>query len=216
MYMCMPVDEVARKIETRATWGAARRIVSRHACHISRIGKVDRTSRRHQTCHFRKRATSEPAEGPTPRTGSVSQGIVNFPSELCGRRSGVFTEVACLVTPDNCNYLQLRPISLLRLSLLRVVDSNFPANSAWTWELRYLRFRFCLSLLHWVKQNRTSLQAAVVRAGALAWRDLHVEIVRGTTCAPPRRQESFSETITVPQRVIRTTTTFHRWLECHF
>ena len=33
------------------------------------------------------------------RTGSMSRDIVNFPSELCRRRSGMFTEVACLVPP---------------------------------------------------------------------------------------------------------------------
>ena len=34
------------------------------------------------------------------RTGSISRDIVNFPSELCRRRSGVFTEVSLLVLPD--------------------------------------------------------------------------------------------------------------------
>ena len=33
------------------------------------------------------------------RTGSISRDIVNLPSELCRRRSGVFTEVARLVPP---------------------------------------------------------------------------------------------------------------------
>ena len=33
------------------------------------------------------------------RTGSISRDIVNFPSELCRRRSGIFTEVARLVPP---------------------------------------------------------------------------------------------------------------------
>ena len=32
--------------------------------------------------------------------GSVSQDIVNFPSELCWLRSGMFTEVARLVPPE--------------------------------------------------------------------------------------------------------------------
>ena len=39
----------------------------------------------------------------------------------------------------------LRPISLLRLSLLRFLDSNFPASSLWTLEFNPLKFRFCLS-----------------------------------------------------------------------
>ena len=34
------------------------------------------------------------------RTGSISRDIVNFPSELCRRRSCMFTEVARLVPPD--------------------------------------------------------------------------------------------------------------------
>ena len=33
------------------------------------------------------------------RTASILLDIVNFTSELCRRRSGVFTEVACLVPP---------------------------------------------------------------------------------------------------------------------
>ena len=33
------------------------------------------------------------------RMVSSSRYIVNFPSELCGRRRGMFTEVARLVTP---------------------------------------------------------------------------------------------------------------------
>ena len=32
-------------------------------------------------------------------TGSISRDVVNFPSELCRRRSGMFTEVAPLVPP---------------------------------------------------------------------------------------------------------------------
>ena len=31
------------------------------------------------------------------RRGSISRDVVNFPSELCSRRSGVFTEVECSV-----------------------------------------------------------------------------------------------------------------------
>ena len=38
----------------------------------------------------------------------------------------------------------LRPISLLRLSLPRFVDSNFPGNSLWTRASHPLRLRFCL------------------------------------------------------------------------
>ena len=37
------------------------------------------------------------------RTGSISRNM-NFPSELCRRRSGMFTEVARLVPPESCYY----------------------------------------------------------------------------------------------------------------
>ena len=42
---------------------------------------------------------------------------------------------------------ELHPISLrlLRLPLLRFVDSNFPGNSPWPWEFDPLTLRFCLS-----------------------------------------------------------------------
>ena len=50
-----------------------------------------------------KRATSVNVQLPCLRkdlrTGSNSRAIVNFPSELCRRRSGVFTEDTCLLPP---------------------------------------------------------------------------------------------------------------------
>ena len=56
---------------------------------------------RRQTCHFRKRATSVPAEGPAYRLDFAKLfDFVNFPSELCRRRSGMVTEVARLVLPE--------------------------------------------------------------------------------------------------------------------
>ena len=39
----------------------------------------------------------------------------------------------------------LRPISLLRLSLLRFVDSDLPGDSRWTWEFHPFNLRLCLS-----------------------------------------------------------------------
>ena len=39
----------------------------------------------------------------------------------------------------------LRPISLLTLSLLRLLDSNFPGNPLWAWEFHPLELRLCLS-----------------------------------------------------------------------
>ena len=38
-----------------------------------------------------------------------------------------------------------RPISLLRLSLLRLLDSNFPGNVLWAWKLHPLELRLYLS-----------------------------------------------------------------------
>ena len=35
--------------------------------------------------------------------------------------------------------------SPIRLSLLRLLDSNFPGNSLWAWEFHPLKSRFCLS-----------------------------------------------------------------------
>ena len=40
---------------------------------------------------------------------------------------------------------RLRPISLLRLSLLRLLDSNFPGNSLPAWEFHPLILILCLS-----------------------------------------------------------------------
>ena len=39
----------------------------------------------------------------------------------------------------------LRPISLLTLSLLTLLDSNFPVNPLWAWEFHPLNLRLCLS-----------------------------------------------------------------------
>ena len=50
----------------------------------------------HQPCHFRKRATSAPAEGLA--YGLDFARVISL--ELCMRRSRMFTEVACLVPPD--------------------------------------------------------------------------------------------------------------------
>ena len=40
---------------------------------------------------------------------------------------------------------ELRPISLLTLSLLRLLDSNFAGNPRWAWELHPFELRLCLS-----------------------------------------------------------------------
>ena len=41
-----------------------------------------------------------------------------------------------------CACMRVRPISLLRLSLLRLLDSNFPGSPPWAWEFHPLRLRF--------------------------------------------------------------------------
>ena len=40
---------------------------------------------------------------------------------------------------------ELRPISLLTLSLLRLLDSTFPVNSLWAWEFHPFELRLRLS-----------------------------------------------------------------------
>ena len=52
-----------------------------------------------RTCHFRKNVQL-PCLQKDLCTESISRDFVNFPSELCRRRSGMFTEVACLMPPD--------------------------------------------------------------------------------------------------------------------
>ena len=56
-----------------------------------------------------KRATSVNVQLPCLqkdlRTGSISRDILNFPSELCSCRSGVFTEVARSVPPGGARLL---------------------------------------------------------------------------------------------------------------
>ena len=43
----------------------------------------------------------------------------------------------------------IRPISLLTLSLLRLLDSNFPGNPQWTWEFHPFKLIWCLSQTLW-------------------------------------------------------------------
>ena len=47
--------------------------------------------------------------------------------------------------PLRWGFEEPRPISLLRVSLLRFVDSNFPGDVPWTWEFHPLNLRFRLS-----------------------------------------------------------------------
>ena len=46
----------------------------------------------------------------------------------------------------------IRPIPLLTLSLLTLLDSNFQVNSLWTWEFHPLKLRLCSSQTLWNPQ----------------------------------------------------------------
>ena len=46
----------------------------------------------------------------------------------------------------------VRPISLLTLPVLTLLDSNFPGNPLWTWEFHPFKFRLCLSQTPWNPQ----------------------------------------------------------------
>ena len=63
-------------------------------------------SRMRQTCHFRKRASSAPADGPA--YGLDFARHCEIPPDLCRRGSGLFTEVARLVPPEVCIFILRR------------------------------------------------------------------------------------------------------------
>ena len=83
---------VRRGVDRRARSGCPARCAA--------TGAAPEPEGTHQACHFRKRATSAPAEGPT--YGLDFARHCEFPSELCRRRRGTYTEVARLVPPDTC------------------------------------------------------------------------------------------------------------------
>ena len=57
------------------------------------------------------------------RTGSISRDSVNFPSELCRRRSGTSTQVARLVPPETWGKRHLAPPGIpIRAKLLIVCE----------------------------------------------------------------------------------------------
>ena len=55
----------------------------------ARAAREPRYARKHQTCHFRKNVQL-PRLRKDLRMVSISRDTVNFPSELCRRRSGMF------------------------------------------------------------------------------------------------------------------------------
>ena len=65
-----------------------------------------------------------------PAVGTVKAAAKHF-DPPCWRRSGA-TDRGALRGWRPRLQGELRPISLLRLSLLRFLDSNFPGNSLWT------------------------------------------------------------------------------------
>ena len=76
-------------------------------------------------------------------------------------RQGLFMWRACMFFPlwrvvgygpEVVRWVLLRPISLLRL-----LDSNFPGNPLWTWEFHPLILRFCLSQALWIQNLSTEI-----------------------------------------------------------
>ena len=55
------------------------------------------------------------------------------------------TKLADAVAEGPAAAASVCPISLLSISLLRLLGSGFPGNSLWTQEFHPLRLRFCLS-----------------------------------------------------------------------
>ena len=53
--------------------------------------------------------------------------------------------IICNIRNTCNNTTHIRPISLLTLSLLTLLDSNFPGNSLWTWEFHPLKIILRLS-----------------------------------------------------------------------
>ena len=86
----------------------------------------------------RKKDEQFPVEQFRDRMMALSRGAHRLIHDFC----------LCDLCWKNCgsaHKLKLRPISLLRLSLLRLLDSNFPGNSPWAWEFHPLNSRLCLS-----------------------------------------------------------------------
>ena len=67
---------------------------------------------------------------------------------LAGKRATISFDDAwpwCPRKDDSKRLERLRPISLLTLSLLTLLDSNVPGNSLWAWEFHPLKSRLCSS-----------------------------------------------------------------------
>ena len=84
----------------------------------------------------------------------------------------------------------LRPISLLTLSLLTLLDSNFPVNPPWAWELHPLHFRLCLSGTLRIFVPRSGLPRNLCLIGSLTaalrcskgWLRKYLNLVMGIAC----------------------------------
>ena len=61
------------------------------------------------------------------------------------------SNATCLILPGRkrrccgSTHHPIRPISLLTLSLLTLLDSNFPGNPLWAWEFHPFKLRLCFS-----------------------------------------------------------------------
>ena len=70
------------------------------------------------------------------------------------RSSYVSTLCPVVICPYLCtSEVLLRPIPLLTLSLLTLLESNLPGNPLWTWEFHPFRLRSCLSQAPWSPQS---------------------------------------------------------------
>ena len=103
-------------------------------------------------------------------------------------------------------FVCIRPIPLLTLSLLTLLDSNFPGTSLWTWEFHPFKLRSCLSEQHtpsshskisrtkicskgWVAQKLVligSLSAALRFSKGWVRKDANLGLRTGCSIAPTR------------------------------
>ena len=84
----------------------------------------------------------------TPRTDGCGSPLPRTQSSrstafCAGHRAALRDTASPSVGP--CDAFALRPISLLKLSLLTFLDSNFPGNFLWAWEFHPFKLRLCSS-----------------------------------------------------------------------
>ena len=74
-------------------------------------------------------------------TSRCSRHSDNISRKICTR----IAHAAMHATKRTRTTVELRPIPLLTLSLLTLLDSSFPGNSPWAWEFHPFNLRLCLS-----------------------------------------------------------------------